>query len=147
VSGTRRSGRRSVASLRPAGEFARRSYGEAKPTPNELRDTLRKLIENAERLPSDLYHKLRRLLEWHLNQVPWTMEEVHLRRWYFVRYAMREKGKRIVDDSAFEYAAEAVADTPAKGGPAAMKQSYIWVQKHPDRIGHGGLGFFERHYA
>jgi hypothetical protein len=93
VSGTRRSGRRSVASLLPVG-----------------------------------------------GTVPWTMEQVHLYRWYFVRYAMREAGQRIVDDSAFAYAAKAVADTPAFGGPAAMKQSYAWVQKHPDRIGHGRLG-------
>jgi hypothetical protein len=98
MSGTRRSGRRSVASLCPEG-----------------------------------------------SQAPWTMQQVHLHRWYYVRYAIRHKGQRIVDDSAYEYAAKAVADTPAKGGAAAMKQSYMWVQKRTDQL-YGVMGIVERAY-
>src|SRR5271157_4287594 len=66
----------------------------------------------------------------------WTWEQVHLYRWYFVRYAIHA-GQRMVDDTAFRYAADRVANTPAHGGTAAMRRSYVWVQKHPQRIGHG----------
>jgi hypothetical protein len=76
----------------------------------------------------------------------WTWQEVHLFRWYFVRYAVHD-GKRIVDETAFDYAAEAVKATPARGGTAAMRRSYVWVQKRPHLIGHGRMPFFERHYA
>ena len=137
MAGTRRSGRRSAASLRPAGDTV-------KPlTPYELRDTFAKLNENAERLPRELYLKLWRLLEWHLNQQPWTMERIICVAGIFVRYAMREAGRReIVDDSAFEYAAKAVADTPAQGGPAAMKRSYAWDAKAPRPYRPWRLGLF-----
>jgi hypothetical protein len=79
--------------------------------------------------------------EFSSRQMPWTLEEVHLYRWFYVRQALA-KGERMVDDSAYDYAAAAVADTPARGGAGTMKKSYDWVQKRPRLKGRGPLGHF-----
>lgn len=116
------SGRRSAASLR-----------QTAPAPSlyELREMLRQLLVHAEQIPEGLYLDLRQLLERQIAQIPWSMERVHAMRWAMVGCRCQD-GKKLVDisfpDSAFTAAAEALADLPAAGGPAAIKASYYEVE-------------------
>jgi hypothetical protein len=87
------------------------------------------LLKNRGQIPEDDYAKLDAYFREQGRQAPWGKRLIHMTRWYHVKSALSD-GYKIIDGSAFEYAAAECADTPAVGGPAAMKASYFWMKKH-----------------
>lgn len=85
-------------------------------------------MNNSEQIPEDDYAKLDAYLCEQERQAPWGRQLIHMTRWFYVKKAIL-LGYKIVDESAFEYAANECADSPAYGGLAAMKASYFWMQK------------------
>jgi hypothetical protein len=94
---------------------------------DDLLDLLLDLMSHAEKLPPDLYLKLRRHLERQVLQQRWTQERKDLLRWSFVCEGLN-LGKGW-DGGAYEYASEALHGHPAGAGPDMMGKSYKRVQK------------------
>jgi hypothetical protein len=129
-----RSGRRSKASLCipiPPLPWTSPTTGEPltrAPTVYEFWEFKRQLVTNRGHMPDDLFDKLNSLFNWLISREPWPMEMVHNWRRSLVIYGLRE-GHKLIDDSAYEYAAKEAAGTPARGDMAAMKDSYFKFEK------------------
>jgi hypothetical protein len=136
------SGRRSAASLRPpivpwlsptTGESLTRA-----PTVHELRDFKCLLMDNAHRLPDDVYVKLESLIDWLISREPDSMQLVHMTREWFIREGLR-RGHKLIDLTAYDYAAKQIASipifAPAWGGAAAMKDSHEWLERRQHELG------------
>jgi hypothetical protein len=97
------SGRRSAASLRSTiTPWISPTTGEAltrAPTMHELRDFKRLLMTNAEHMPDDVYVKLASLIDWLISREPWSMQLIHMTRWFFVREGLH-KGHKLIDLTA-----------------------------------------------
>jgi hypothetical protein len=94
----------------------------------EIREQRLLLLINRERLPEDDYAKLDGYLRKQERQAPWSLQLIHMTRWFHVKAAI-SLGYKTLDGSAFDYAAAECAGTPAAGGPAAMKSSFWWMKK------------------
>ncbi len=128
-----RSGRRSRTSFYEApGE--RKSLITGEPTMqslsfDELCSFRQQLMVHTEQIPDDLYLKMTGLVDSLIRQRQWTWQQIHMARWMAVRLS-RNSDNKMVDDSVFKAATKhhLVADTPARGGSAAMKESYWWME-------------------